>query len=321
MTFQTAVWAVDGNMVDAAYARLMLMASTLGAQGVISHLDCIVRATTPSPTAGITIDPGQVVVNGVETPYQGSYHGWNVGLDTTLSIGSTGGAARSDMVVIRAEDPTWSGSPWGNPASGQILFPRVISGVAAGSTVPPGGQSCIPLARIDMPASTSVVQGSYINDIRTVAVPQINHIQLANGGSVSASNWTTGAATVAWPPGATWQVYIPPFTTRMVISWMLNQIQWVSGWARANVWPVIGSSVTAPVVSFPQSMVSITAANGPWRHTIGGSGTVSIPASIRGTTQTIQFAQAKAGQTGVMQYDEGSSVWIMASFQQQAATL
>jgi hypothetical protein len=155
MTFQTAVWAVNANQVDAAFARLMLQSATLGAQGVVGHLDCQVNATTPSPTAGIVITPGQVVVLGQEATYQGSYQGFNIGNDTTLSIAATGGAIRSDMVVIRAEDPTWSGSPWGNPASGQILFPRVISGVAAGSVVPPAGQSCIPLARIDMPASTS----------------------------------------------------------------------------------------------------------------------------------------------------------------------
>lgn len=321
MTFQTAVWAVDGNAVDAAYARLMLQAAVLGSQGTISHLDCQVNATTPTATAGIVITPGAVVITGVEASYQGTYYGWNVGNDTTLSIAPTSGSIRSDMVVARAEDPTWSGSPWGNPASGQIVFPRVISGVAAGATTPPGGQSCIPLARIDMPASTSVVQQSYIHDLRNVAVPNTQTIQLAVAGPGSATNWTTGATAVAWPPGANWSVYVPPYATQLTYLWSVNEVVWSSGWARGNINLVIGSSVTAPTVSTPQSLVSIQAAQGPYRHTIGGAGSVSIPPSIRGTTQTFQFAQRAAGQTGVMYADEGSSVALIATFQQQAVLL
>jgi hypothetical protein len=318
MTFQTAVWAVNGNQVDAAYARLMLQAATLGAQGTVGHLDCQVNATTPSPTAGLVITPGQVTILGQEAAYQGSYYGFNIGNDTTLSIAATGGAIRSDMIVARAEDPTWSGSPWGNPASGQIIFPRVISGVAAGSVVPPAGQSCIPLARIDMPASTSVVQQSYIHDLRNVAVPQIQTVQFAVSGPGSPSNWNTAGAVTAWPPGATFTVGIPAFATQMVIAWSVNEIVWSSGWARANLWPIIGPSVGSPVVTTPQSLVSIPAAQGPFRHTIGGGGTVNIPPSIRNTVQTIRFAEQSAGQTGVMYADEGSSVTVIATFQQLA---
>jgi hypothetical protein len=318
VTFQSSVWAVDGNTVSGALARLQLQASTLGAQGVVGHLDCIVQATTPSPTSGIVITPGQVVILGQETTYQGSYYGWNIGNETSLTIAATAGSARSDLIVVRAEDPTWAGSPWGGPAAGQIVFPRVISGVSSTATQAPAGISAIALARIDMPASTSVVNAAYIHDLRQVAIPQSFTFQLAAAGPGSASNWTTGASTVAWPPGASWPVAIPNWATYLVLLWEMNQIQWVSGWARGNVWPVFGSSVTAPALSFNQALVSIQAAAGPFRHTIGGASTVAIPASLRGTTQTLQFAQAKSGQNGVMQADEGSSVAIVGTFQQQA---
>jgi len=317
MTFQSAVWAVDGNTVSGALARLMNQGATLGAQGVVGHLDCIVQATTPSPTAGIVITPGMVIILGQEASYQGSYFGWNVGNETGLSIAATAGAARSDMIVARAEDPTWAGSPWGGPASGQIVFPRVISGVSSSAVVPPAGISAIPLARIDMPPSTSVVNSAYIHDLRQVAVPQNFTFQLTAAGPGTGTNWTTGASTVAWPPGASWPVAIPSWATYLVLDWAIHQAQWVSGWARGNVWPVIGASVTAPTVSFPQALCSINTTTA-YRVTIGGAGTVAIPASIRGTTQTLQFAQAKAGQNGVMQVDEGSSVAVIGTFQQQA---
>ena len=323
MTFQTAVWAVDGNMVDAAFARLMLQSASLGSQGVVGHLDCQVNATTPSPTSGIVITPGQVIVAGAEAAYQGSYHGWNVGNDTTLAIGATGGSIRSDMVVVRAEDPTWSGSSWGNPASGQILFPRVISGVAAGATTPPAGQSCIPLARIDMPASTSVVQQSYIHDLRQVAVPQVIQLVLYAGGPgtpVQSTNSLT--ATVQWPTGATWQIQIPTWATIMTVAWSCNELLWISGIVRGFIWPVIGSSVSAPTVTTQQTIVSIPTSDGPWRHTIGGGAMVSIPPAIRGTTQTFQFAQKTDGtNTGRLSFGEHASVTATVQFQQQAALL
>jgi hypothetical protein len=316
MTFQSGVWAVDGNTVSGALARLMQQAATLGAQGVVGHLDCQVNATTPSPTAGIVITPGMMVILGQETTYQGTYFGWNIGNETSLTIAATAGAARSDMVVARAEDPTWSGSPWGGPASGQIVFPRVISGVSSSATQAPAGISAIPLARIDMPPSTSVVNQAAIHDLRQVAIPQSFTFQLSAAGPGTGTNWTTGATTVAWPPGASWPVAIPSWATYLVVMWQVLQAQWVSGWARGNVWPVFGASVTAPVLSFPQALCSINA--GAYRVTIGGAATVAIPASLRGTTQTLQFAQAKAGQNGVMQVDEGSSVTFIGTFQQQA---
>jgi hypothetical protein len=323
MTFQSAVWAVNGNLVDAAYARLMLQASLLGSQGVVGHLDCQVNATTPTPTAGIVITPGAVTVAGAESPYQGTYYGWNVGNDTTLSIGPTAGAIRSDMVVARAEDPTWSGSPWANPASGQIIFPRVISGVAAGSVLPPAGQSCIPLARIDMPASTSVVQQSYIHDLRQVAVPQVYQILLAVNGPASAVNSTNSlSATVQWPAGATWQIQVPTWATIMTTMWSINEVLYVSGTPRGYVYPVIGSSLTSPTVSTRAIMYSLTTTTGPGMHTIGGGDINAIPPSVRGTTQTLQFANHTDGShNGQLAFGEHSSTTLLLQFQQQAALL
>jgi hypothetical protein len=322
VTFQTACYAVDGNEESGNFLRLMLNSATLGSQGVVGALDCAVQANTV-PTAGINVTSGAVVVLGAEAAYQGSYYAYNTGTDSTLTIASTGGSPRSDMIVARAEDPTWSGSPWGNPASGQIIFPRVISGVASSATTPPSGQSCIPLARIDMPASTSVVQGSYIHDLRQVCNPQrIMQVMAITGPSVKVSS--PGSAIIVptqWPTGAIWSVQIPSFATTMVIAWSCNELEWNGDTnVRANLWPVIGSSVSAPVVTTPQSLVSYTSAAGPWRHTIGGGGTVAIPASIRGTTQTLQFVYEETSpSSGTMSFGEGCSVTVTVEFQQLAS--
>jgi hypothetical protein len=325
VTFRSDVWAVDGNQTDALLARLMNQAASLGSQGVIGHLDCQVNATGPA-TAGIVITSGGVTVLGAESPYQGAYTGWNVGNDTSLSIGSTGGSPRSDMVVIRAEDPTWSGSPWGNPASGQILFPRVLTNVGGGATIPPGGYSCIPLARIDMPASTATVQQSYIHDLRQVCNPQrLLEVQTAAGPG-TASNWTVSTTPHAWPPGASWQVYVPPWATTMVVTWDIIDIFWSTSpgtAARGYINPMLGASVTAPVLSMPQTLVSIPPPPaGIVRLDVSGGSTASIGPSIRGTTQTLQLAQVTDGvNNGILSATETSLIRILYEFQQLAAQI
>lgn len=327
MTFQTSAYAVDGNSESGNFLRLMLQSATLGSSGVVGSFDCIVTATSPGASANLTIASGAVVVAGTEAAFQGSYYGYNIGADTTLTVAATGGTARSDMVVVRAEDPTWSGSPWGNPASGQILFPRILSNVGAGSTTPPGGSgSCIPLARIDMPASTSVVQASYIHDLRSVCNPQRILQAMGTGGPATKTDWTVSTTAHAWPTGATWQVPVPSWATTAVMMWQVNDMIYDGGGnanARGFLYPVFGSSVTAPNVAFSQTLVSLSTAGGSpvgTRHSVSGYAQATIGPAVRGTTQTLQFAQVTDGtNTGLNGVDEGSQVSLLLEFQQLAA--
>jgi hypothetical protein len=323
VTFQSAAYAVDGNSESGNFLRLMLQSATLGSQGIIFPTDLLVTQTGVA-SSGIIINSGACVVFGAETPFQGSYFGYNVGNDTSLTIAATGGSIRSDMIVVRAEDPTWSGTPWGNPASGQILFPRVISGVSGTATQAPGGISAIPLARIDIPVSTSTITNAMIHDLRFVCNPQrILQMGAANGpGSPQA--WTVGTSGVIWPTTATFSIAIPTWATVMQFQWEFNDILWNSGvgtqWARGFINPFFGTNVAAPNLSMPQTLVSIPLASGPYRHSISGAFAVAIPPALRGTTQTLNFKQVTDGtQTGTLSADEGSSYAIMYEFQQLAS--
>ena len=319
MTFQTAAYAVDGNAESGNFLRLMLQSATLGSQGIIGPTDLLVTQTG-TPSSGIIINGGACVVAGIETAFQGSYYGYNVGSDTSLTIAATGGTIRSDMVVIRAEDPTWSGSPWGNPASGQILFPRVISNVGAGATLVPGGVSAIPLCRIDIPVSTSAITNAMIHDLRQVCNPQRVLQMAAANGPGSAQNWTVGTSGVIWPTTATFSVAIPTWATTMQFQWEFNDLLWQSGTARGFINPFFGTSVGSPNLSMPTVLLSIPSATGQWRHSITGAFGISIPPALRGTTQTLNFKQVTDGtNTGLMAADEGTSYAIMYEFQQLAS--
>lgn len=218
------------------------------------------------------------------------------------------------MVVVRAEDPTWPGSPWGNPAAGQILFPRVLSNVAAGATTVPAGNSAIPLARIDMPATASTILPGYITDLRQMANAKRSRTLLQTAGGASPVNWTVGTTPTAWPPTATWQVAVPSWGTGVKMRWLLMNTVYTAGgtnFARGNVYPVFGASVTSPNQVFTSTLVSINNAVTFEVMGIAGSADATVNTALRGTTQTLQFAQTTDGtQTGIIEVTEGS-VFIM----------
>ena len=226
------------------------------------------------------------------------------------------------MVVVRAEDPTWSGSPWGAPAAGQILWPRVLTNVGAGATVPPGGFSAIPLARIDMPASQSTVQQSYIHDLRQVCNESRVTQLYVQAGPVTQANSTLSTTTpAAWPP-ASWQVPIPAYATAMTATWGVYEVIQNGegdGWARGNVMVIFGASVTSPVLTTTTTMYSIPTTLAAGAHTIGGASYTPIPAALRGTTQTMQMSQITLNHGSSLGFREGSSASVLIQFRGQAS--
>src|SRR4051794_40333615 len=71
------------------------------------------------------------------------------------------------MVVLRVEDPEYEGSL--DPAADQIEYFQIISGVSSTATTIPDSRTAIPLARIDIPASTSIITSAMITDLRFIA--------------------------------------------------------------------------------------------------------------------------------------------------------
>jgi hypothetical protein len=280
--------------------------------------------TVPGTGLIPSIAAGTVLIDGQEVYQQGMYAGYNPGPDTSLTVAPTTGTARSDMVVIRVEDPTFTASPWGGAVTGQLVYPRLITNVSSTATVPPGGQSCIPLARIDMPATASTVLQAYITDLRQMANTKRSRSVLQASGASVAVPWTVGTTATAWPALATWQVAIPAWATGIKIRWLLNSVVYTgggTGWARGSIYPVLGASVTAPAQSFPASLVSVNYAATYEVFTIAGSADTTISTALRGTTQTLQFAQVTDGtQTGIVQVTEGSVFVVDVELVQKPVT-
>lgn len=316
MTFQASAWSVDGNPRNGMFERGMLQQAVESQQGILGPLDLIVQATTPN-SQGVQILPGQCVITGLETSFQGTYYAQNQGNDTSLSsFTPTGGTTRSDMVVAQAQDPTWTGSPWGNAASGPIVVPAIISNVSSSATTPPGGISAIPLARIDWPANTSIITQGMITDLRQVAnLQRFRQMQSLQGIWSTASASPTSATVVDWPANALWTINIPSWATFMMASWTLFNLLQNTGFGAVtcSFYPVIGSSPSSPIVAWPSSLANSNAANQS-RLAVGGNGQIAIPASIRGTTQTLQFAASGSNTGGTAAMDASSALIIDYEF-------
>lgn len=141
-------------------------------EGVTTGSDLKVTALS-TPGAGVQIGDGSAVIAGKVSPVQGYYNAYNIGSDT-VDISATGGTGRSDMVVLRVEDPEYEGTR--DPEEDPIVFFEVIPNVSSTATTVPAGYSAVPLARIDIPSSTATITNAMVKDIRQVANPRRERI-------------------------------------------------------------------------------------------------------------------------------------------------
>lgn len=309
MTWTQGLYAVDGNPLPGSLWRLQLQSATRSAQGVVGQADLYVKATA-TPGNQVRASNGACVIAGAEAAWQGSYYGYNVG-DDLVSIAATSGSARSDLIVAKVEDPTVAGGGWSHsPLTDQLVYTRVISGVAGGTVAVPGGMSAIPLARIDVPASTSIITQAMITDLRAMLNArrdrQLYAVNLV-GGPWPLLNSNT--AYITWPPAATFSVPVPSWavTARVIAEWIQVQSVWVAGSTQGPLATVQFKLGT--LTSQPMTMDSSATANATsiYRTTGICVDTLSIPAAMRGTTQTFVMQGKGAGPTG----SGGASKWVM----------
>ncbi|MFD7867309.1 hypothetical protein [Streptomyces sp. NPDC059783] len=166
MALETTPIAVTGGVHASQQFRMMLRDLAQTNQGVTAgnHLKVTALAT---PGGGVQISDGSATISGQVSPIQGSYNVYNIGSDT-VDIAATGSTPRSDMVVLRVEDPEYEGE---RPPSECAHF-EVIPNVPSTATTVPSGYSAIPLARIDIPDTTGAITNAYIKDLRQITNPR-----------------------------------------------------------------------------------------------------------------------------------------------------
>lgn len=302
MTFYNAPWALDGATISSALARRAQYAAMSGGEGIVNAADLKVSQLAVAGN-GLLISAGNAVItNRYQADPNESYTIANPGVHEILSteMPTSQPTPKSYLVLITIGDPEFSqvGHPW---MTSDVLDPEVaktysyvrpwLLEVAAGTTSFEDlglDYPALALARVDIPATTTTITNAMITDLRTMARPRSQEVQLngvAGAGSVTAAN----NVYQAFPANGSLSVKIPKWATKA------NVIGWISSLYLDNV-DVAYGDITVTLVG--QGSIPVTtydeSANGGFvgdltRYGYNLGGSIAIPSAVRGTTQTFQI--------------------------------
>jgi hypothetical protein len=291
---------VNGATHSAQQFRMLVRDLAADGEGITRGTDLKVsqRAT---PGVGVSVGDGSAVVRGRANAFQGTYSACNIGT-VDVPIAATGsGAGRSDMVILRIEDPEYEGSV--NPATGQVTYFQVISNVSSSATTIPDGRTGIPLARIDIPASTSTITNAMVTDLRQIANPRRSRIQYVHSPATTSTgiNNATGAYSY-FSTEAGWSPTIPSWASKVIVSIDIAQLKYSVAQFIGSLRATLGASLTLQPVILDDNQTAIR------RVTVFVSDTLTIPDAYRGTSQLLR-AQAcgTTGNTGTVAVDPSST--------------
>jgi len=190
-------------------ARALAYAATGGSEGVGSPGDCKVLPLAV-PGGQVRVQPGAVIIRSGYPGVAGETYMALCQVEDLAAVAPTAGAARSDLVVARIDDPQFAGQAPGRPST------EVIPNVPAGTTRFAQLGRAYPakeLARIDIPANTAAVTAGMVTDLRSLAQPRSSRLLMSQATPQpvvlnSVDVW------VSWP-GWNPIVDVPPWATNI----------------------------------------------------------------------------------------------------------
>ena len=311
MTLQGVPWAIGGGaLIPVEALRLVGFVAAGGREGVIGPGSLQVLPLNV-PGAGVRVMPGSAaVLNRNSGGGQQAYLVRNPD-EATVTVPATGsGSGRTDLVAVVVEDPQYTDQPsptasGGTVANGPYTRIRVYQSVAGTpsklSDVDPAATGYA-LARYTLGASDGTIEAADIVDLREVPRAQVGGLSriltVPNG---AASETLTSTAYVTFPAGATWQVPVPAWAIRATLE--LDALLKVSddategGNVRGHVKLTLGT-VETPAADYDESTPGANKTN---TFPVMAGGDVTIPAAMRGTTQTLKMqAHLSVAATGGM---------------------
>ena len=301
MSFFARPILTNGATHSAQQFRMLVRDLARGAEGITKGDDLKV-AQRATPGGGVLVGDGSGVIQGRVNAFQGHYSVCNIGA-VDVPISATGASPRSDMIIIRVEDPEYEGTL--NPAVDQIVYPQVISNVSSSATAIPDGRTGIPLARIDIPASTSTITNAMITDLRKVANPRRErNLYTQSPGSISTQIGGTSGTYSYFSTAAGWTIAVPDWATTVRIRLDIAGFRLTAGAILGNLRATFGASLSMQPVIIDDNQGTGT------RRLVGiAADTLTIPSAYRGTSQLLraQFAGV-AGNAGTVSVDASSTL-------------
>lgn len=314
--FDGVPWFVGGTAVPTADTyRSLAYAALRGGEGITAAADLKVTALS-SPDARVQVAPGVCGVLLNASGYAGEAYVARLNGVATVDVSPTGdGISRSDLIVVRVEDPTIISESWPLPTDvphGPYVFARVISDVAPTTTTVAElelGYDAIVLARVDLPPNSATVTSGMITDLRRMANErherQVYSLTLADDVDVD--------SVVSFIPlisGAENGVRVPTWASKAVLRGDALSLTLFPGdyddESTAELRVNLGGQVT--------SGIPVTRESGPERFTAAAAGTVDITADMRGTQVTAALELQVTAGDGTFVADTSSTGVIDIEF-------
>lgn len=316
MTLHPVPMMTTGASHTAQQFRMMVKDLSRDQQGVTTGLDMKVTQLS-TPGGGVQISDGSAVIAGKVSMVQGHYAAYNIGTDTSVTFAATGGSTRSDMLILRVEDPEYEGTR--DPETDPIVFFEVVPNVSSTATTVPSGYSAIPLARIDIPASTATITNSMIVDLRQVANPRRERQLLPffyPGPLVEISG--TNETWQNFPSTVTYSIAVPAWASKVRIKWDVGGIRLVDGNIFGEITFQFGTKQAAQAVYIDDNQ-----GTAPHRYTAVMADTLSLTdtlgAAMRGTTVTLRSRmRPKTGNVGKFGCDAATTFVADVEFEEGA---
>src|SRR5690606_7811670 len=336
MTWNT--WAIDGDVNTAvkhpaSVARMLTYAAFEGQDGIIDPTDMRVLALDV-PGTSIRVMPGSAAVrnrgNGAPKEMYAVELQGSADVVPVSSTDASGG--RSDLVVVRVENPPVPGEPFGLPADpteGPYTHVRIIEDFPSdctdysdlepgtyGGLMVSGTDSMLTLARIDIPASTGAITQDMLKDLRSmgqlggrrIGENFFAEIIWTEASVVNGSSNLTSGSFVKFPANIpTWQVPIPDWATGADVICMVNPR--IDGYAFGEMRMAIGNNAIAVPTTFDYDTTGVD------RPVFMVSGTYVIPENVRGTVANIELqARTLQGNNATITANAGSYVYVQFAF-------
>ena len=224
MAVDPVPYVIHGAKHSADVFRQAFFDATSGAEGVSNPTSLGVKATG-TPSNQVRVFPGGVLV---PNTYQGgdgqSYTGRNASQTLVDVPASDSTGAKTYYIIFRIQDPQFGGQAPSDPLVGPYAFLECVS-TSANITDPH-----YRLAKVTVPASTSTIQQSMIEDLRSLALPQRQPLMFGRP-RVAEDESTTLGWSVAdggeYFPGGngspnSFNVFVPEWATRVLFdaAWM-----------------------------------------------------------------------------------------------------
>jgi hypothetical protein len=326
MTFDNTAWAIDGATTRSALARTAEYAAMSGAQGIVQSPDLKVTQLAV-PGNGLLIAAGSaIVLNG----YQGSgtdqaYVASNPESHTVASgdMPASSGSAQSYILALVIGDPEFAQTghpfmgpldpPSGEEATFEYVRPVMISVAAGATTLGAVTYPNLPLARIDIPASTLTITNAMITDLRNLARPR-RQLEIGQGlGDGTAHNLPNGS----WqrvPNSGCLTVVIPTWATKAKIMGFVEGLRLhAAGNGKIQVYIESNSR------SGETTNVNENAPGGSDDRRSYNVGAVLDVSDLRGTTQTfsVRGQGNSAGDVGFLKTDANTSAMLSVQFEEK----